>query len=597
MRKIFNKKTWLDRIVEKAGGRIIEFIDGNREPVTIYRNEGNVLNEGDVLNAASFNDLEDRIESAFNDVDNITNELNVNPDWNSTEGHGEILNKPTLLSQFDNDAGFINDETFSSHAQDKTIHVNLQDRNKWNEVVNKVDRVDGKGLSTEDYTTEEKEKLASIGTNVQSDWNINDDTSDAYIKNKPTSLPASDVYPWAKEPAKPSYSASEVGADEQGAADAALSDAKSYTDTKISDLVNGAPETLDTLKEIADAIEENDTIVDTLNSAIVEKADKTDLNTHIRDTTVHVTSTEKSDWNAAKAHAESAHAPSNAEENQNAFSNITVGSAIVTANSKTDTLTFAEGNNVTITPEITNGKITISSVHPAITKSTDTTSATSPSSGSTFTAVDRITRDAYGHVTKVNTKTITLPSTSVAVDGELSSTSTNPVQNKVIAEALNNLTIGSSIMNSDNFYQTETIAENMLLNSSNNYFVSNRLNLNKKGIYIIKTELCFRAEADFEENIEMIHVVNRFSYNHNGTYSYKPWEEANNNYLYSNKLINNNDSEIHMNFISILHAIDDIDDIDYFRGLMYDITNISPASESTNKKISVDLKMSCFKIL
>lgn len=308
MRKIFNKKTWLDRIVEKAGGRIIEFIDGNREPVTIYRNEGNILNEGDVLNAASFNDLEDRIESAFNDVDNITNELNVNPDWNSTEGHSEILNKPTLLSQFDNDAGFINNETFSTHTQDKTIHVNLQDRNKWNEVVNKVDKVDGKGLSTEDYTTEEKKKLASIGTNVQSDWDINDDTSDAYIKNKPDSLPASDVYPWAKEPSKPTYIASEVGADEQGAADIALSDAKSYTDTKISDLVNGAPETLDTLKEIADVIEENDSIIDTLNSAIGEKADKNDLNAHIYDTTVHVTSTEKSDWNTAKTHAESAHA-------------------------------------------------------------------------------------------------------------------------------------------------------------------------------------------------------------------------------------------------------------------------------------------------
>lgn len=593
MRKIFNKKTWFDRVVEKAGGRIIEFIDGNREPVTIYRNEGNVLKEGDVLNAASFNDLENRIESAFNDVANITNELNMNPDWNSTEGHSEILNKPTLLSQFDNDAGFINNEKFRTHTQDTTIHINLQDRNKWNEVDNKVDKVEGKGLSTEDYTTEEKEKLASLGTNVQSDWNINDDTSDAYIKNKPTSLPASDVYPWAKESTKPSYSASEVGADEQGAADAALSNAKSYTDTKISDLVNGAPETLDTLKEIADVLEENDSIVGTLNSAIGEKADKTDLDTHISDTTVHVTSIEKSDWNMAKTHADSSHAPGNAEENQNAFSNITVGSAIVTANSKTDTLTFAEGDNVTITPDITNSKITISSVHPTITKSSDTTSTVSPSSGGTFTAVDRITRDAYGHVTKVNTKTITLPGTSVTVDSELSSTSTNPVQNKVIAEALTNLTGGSSIMDSDNFYQTGTITGSMLLNSSNNYFFYNRCSLNKKGIYIIKTELCFNAESDFEEKIEMIHIMNRFAYEGNGVIMVHSWEEENNNYLYCNKLINNNDSEIHMNFISILHASDNDDS----RIVMYDLNNISPTLESTNKKISVDLKLSCFKIL
>ena len=47
--------------------------------------------------------------------------------------------------------------------------------------------------------------------NIQSDWNETDNTSDAFIKNKPTSLPASDVSAWAKEPIKPTYTASEVG--------------------------------------------------------------------------------------------------------------------------------------------------------------------------------------------------------------------------------------------------------------------------------------------------------------------------------------------------------------------------------------------------
>lgn len=48
----------------------------------------------------------------------------------------------------------------------------------------------GKGLSTNDYTTTEKNKLAGIATgaevNVQADWNVTDTSSDAYIKNKPT---------------------------------------------------------------------------------------------------------------------------------------------------------------------------------------------------------------------------------------------------------------------------------------------------------------------------------------------------------------------------------------------------------------------------
>ena len=50
---------------------------------------------------------------------------------------------------------------------------------------------------------------------------------------------------------------------------------------------------------------------------------------------------------------------SGAEVNQNAFSNITVGSTTVSADSKTDTLTLVAGSNVTLTPDATNDKITI----------------------------------------------------------------------------------------------------------------------------------------------------------------------------------------------------------------------------------------------
>lgn len=54
-----------------------------------------------------------------------------------------------------------------------------------------------------------------------------------------------------------------------------------------------------------------------------------------------------------------------AEVNQNAFSNITIGSintattTTISADSKTDTLTLVAGNNITITPDATNDKITI----------------------------------------------------------------------------------------------------------------------------------------------------------------------------------------------------------------------------------------------
>ena len=47
-----------------------------------------------------------------------------------------------------------------------------------------------------------------------------------------------------------------------------------YVDQKVADLVNSAPETLDTLGEVAKAIEENADVVEALNSAIGSKAGK-----------------------------------------------------------------------------------------------------------------------------------------------------------------------------------------------------------------------------------------------------------------------------------------------------------------------------------
>lgn len=53
----------------------------------------------------------------------------------------------------------------------------------------KVDKVSGKGLSTNDYTSAEKTKLAGIATgaevNVQANWTQTTTTADDYIKNKP----------------------------------------------------------------------------------------------------------------------------------------------------------------------------------------------------------------------------------------------------------------------------------------------------------------------------------------------------------------------------------------------------------------------------
>lgn len=60
----------------------------------------------------------------------------------------------------------------------------------------------------------DKKKLDGIASgsevNVQANWNETNTSSDAYIQNKPSSLPASDVSAWAKASTKPSYGWSEI---------------------------------------------------------------------------------------------------------------------------------------------------------------------------------------------------------------------------------------------------------------------------------------------------------------------------------------------------------------------------------------------------
>lgn len=116
----------------------------------------------------------------------------------------------------------------------------------------------------------------------------------------------------------------------------------------------------------------------------------TDFISHVNDTVKHVTNSEKTNWNAAYDHSQSAHAPSNAQANQNAFSKIAVGSTTVEADNATDTLTLAAGSNITITPDATNDKLTITAKD---------TVYTHPSNTAYSNGLYKVTVDALGHVT------------------------------------------------------------------------------------------------------------------------------------------------------------------------------------------------------
>ena len=107
-----------------------------------------------------------------------------------------------------------------------------------------------------------------------------------------------------------------------------------------------------------------------------------------------------------------------AEVNQNAFSNILIGSTTIAADTETDTLKLVAGSNITLTSDATNDQITIAATN------TTYSDATTSASGLMTAAM----------VTKLNG--IATGANKTTVDSSLSSSSTNPVQNKVIYNAL-----------------------------------------------------------------------------------------------------------------------------------------------------------------
>lgn len=125
----------------------------------------------------------------------------------------------------------------------------------------------------------------------------------------PKTLPASDVYSWAKQPKKPTYTYSEVGADKLGSADTALTNAKKYTDqqigaiptpdvsgqinthntntqahndirlvlqsltTKVNDLLDSDDSTLDQMSEIVEYIKDNRELIESVTTSKVNVSD------------------------------------------------------------------------------------------------------------------------------------------------------------------------------------------------------------------------------------------------------------------------------------------------------------------------------------
>lgn len=256
----------------------------------------------------------------------------------------------------------------------------------------KVDKIDGKGLSTNDYTTAEKNKLSGIteGANKTTVDSAMSSSSTNPVQNKVVNTALNEKVPTSRTingkalSSNITLNASDVNADDRGSAAAALTSAKSYTDSEIAELINGAPTTLDTLGEIATAMSENANVVDALNTAIGNKANTSDLTSH-----------------------------TNNKSNPHAVTKAQVGLGNVENKS-----------SATIRGELTKANVTDALGYTPPTQDTTYSAATTSAAG-LMSASDKSKLDG-----------IASGANKITVDTAMSTTSTNPVQNKVVNTAL-----------------------------------------------------------------------------------------------------------------------------------------------------------------
>ena len=122
-----------------------------------------------------------------------------------------------------------------THISDTVKHITAAERTNWDDAYSKQHTHSNKGI-IDKLTQAMLDKLSGIAAgaevNVQPDWNTTDTASDAYIKNKPSAMPASDVKAWAKADKKPGYEWSEI----TGKPSAYTPSAHNHTKSQISDM-------------------------------------------------------------------------------------------------------------------------------------------------------------------------------------------------------------------------------------------------------------------------------------------------------------------------------------------------------------------------
>ena len=382
----------------------IESISVNGTPISIDENK-NV----DITVPTVTNDLTDELKSSYDDavaakhthdnktvLDGITAEKietwnkaeeNVQSDWNETDdtADGFIKNKPIIPSlngyateTWVNEQGFLTQHQDLSNYATKDEIPNLDGYAKTSEIPTKVSELenDSNYLSSipEEYVTDTELEAKGYLTEHQdlSAYATKDEIPT--VPSKVSELTNDSNYQTAEQ-------------------------VNSTVTTEIAKVVADAPEDFNTLKEMSDWIAGHEDDASAMNSAISDnktaiaslqtsKADKSEIPTvgngtvtikqagtskgtftmnQSGDTTIELTDNDTTYSEATQNTSglmstedkkKLDNIATGAEVNQNAFSSVVVGSTTIAADSKTDAL-ILEGNNVTITPDATNDKVTI----------------------------------------------------------------------------------------------------------------------------------------------------------------------------------------------------------------------------------------------
>ena len=90
--------------------------------------------------------------------------------------------------------------------------------------------------------------------------------------------------------------------------DGTYENATKYVDKRIGEVIGGASSTMNTLKEVEDAMKAGADVVEALNEAIGKKANEAEFESHVNDGVIHVTTVDKENISTALSHSKSDHA-------------------------------------------------------------------------------------------------------------------------------------------------------------------------------------------------------------------------------------------------------------------------------------------------